>query len=430
MQRAECGVQRTGAVERRFTSPRIVLHRLFIARRRLLIAALLTGSALPACADRGGDQGFSSRDSSGVRIADNVSGPGDARLWRVSESPMLDIGLVEGDESYQLFRVVGAARLEDGGVVVANSGTSELRFFDDRGVHVRSVGSKGGGPGEFEMLWAVARYHGDSLAAYDRRLARISVFDGRGNFARVFRLRSEYPTEVIGVLESGEVLAAVENAGEELPSGVRRSLAEYTRFSPDGEPMRSLGRFFEGEMFTMSRGGVTGTTQLAYGKRGFAAARANRFYYGSTERYEITVYDTVGTLTLVIRRDLEPLPVTASDMQAYKDMVTEGRRDRSRLQGLLDLIDAMPAPETMPVFEAMMLDEEGNLWVRDYRRPNEETPPSWAVFDTNGRLLSRVVTPAGFTIYEIGSDFLLGRERDEWDAEHVRTYELIKRVER
>ncbi len=176
----------------------------------------------------------------------------------------------------------------------------------------------------------------------------------------------------------------------------------------------------------MARGGVTGASQLAYGKQGLAAAHGDRFYYGSTERYEITVYDTIGAPAQVIRRDLEPAPVTASDMQAYKDMVTANRRDRSRLQALLDMIDGMPVPETMPVFEAMMVDAEGNLWVRDYRCPGDDRLPRWTVFDADGRMLGQVITPAGFSIYEIGSDYILGRERDEWDAQHVRVYELHK----
>jgi len=128
----------------------------------------------------------------------------------------------------------------------------------------------------------------------------------------------------------------------------------------------------------------------------------------------------------VIRRDIEPAPVTSADIQAYKDMVTANRRDRTRLQALLDMIDAMPVPETMPAFEALMVDKEGNLWVRDYRRPGDDTPPRWAVFDPDGRMIGFADIPAGFTIFEIGSDYLLGRERDEWDAQHVRVYELIK----
>jgi hypothetical protein len=37
-----------------------------------------------------------------------------------------------------------------------------------------------------------------------------------------------------------------------------------------------------------------------------------------------------------------------------------------------------------------------------------------------------VETPPRFRIFQIGSDFMLGRWRDELDVDHVRMYELLK----
>jgi hypothetical protein len=222
------------------------------------------------------------------------------------------------------------------------------------------------------------------------------------------------------------VLAAVSSPAEDLATGVRRSFADYVRFSPDGEPVQRLGRFLESESYVRTSAEMVGTTGLAFGKQGLAAVYGNRFFAGSTERYEIQVYDTLGALLRVIRRDVEPAPVGDADIAAYRDMVIESRSDRSRLQALLGMIDAMPVPETMPVFEELQVDRDGNLWVADYRRPGDDRPPRWTVFDTDGRMVGDVETPADFRIFEIGSDYLLGRARDQWDAEHIRIYELVK----
>ncbi len=96
------------------------------------------------------------RDSAGVRIVENHT----ARLalpWRVNHVPSLTIGSVEGDEDYDLHQVTGALRLGGGTVVVANSGTLELRFYDREGRHLRSVG----GPGEFQSLEWISRFTSD-----------------------------------------------------------------------------------------------------------------------------------------------------------------------------------------------------------------------------------------------------------------------------
>ncbi len=41
-------------------------------------------------------------------------------------------------------------------------------------------------------------------------------------------------------------------------------------------------------------------------------------------------------------------------------------------------------------------------------------------------MLGVVETPPRFQISQIGSDFMLGRWRDELGVEHVRMYELLK----
>ena len=73
----------------------------------------------------------------------------DQDRWTVEESPALEIGVVEGEEPYQLHRVSGTHRLTDGRIVVSNSGSHELRVFDAQGRHLHSFGQQGQGPGEF-----------------------------------------------------------------------------------------------------------------------------------------------------------------------------------------------------------------------------------------------------------------------------------------
>ncbi|NIM51473.1 MAG: hypothetical protein GTN78_04365 [Gemmatimonadales bacterium] len=102
----------------------------------------------------------------------------------VSDEPLVEIGVLDGDPNYQLFRVVGALRLSDGRLVVANSGTNELRFYDSSGRYLRSSGRKGGGPGEFEGLSWLGASGADSLLAYDWPGRQISVFDAAGEYAR------------------------------------------------------------------------------------------------------------------------------------------------------------------------------------------------------------------------------------------------------
>jgi hypothetical protein len=111
-------------------------------------------------------QAHTSRDSAGVTIVENRRGAWGRRdSWRLSQTPLLDIGVCEGDPSYELFDAHSSVRLTDGTIVVANGGTQELRWYDATGTFVRSVGRSGGGPGEFTSLDDIALLGGDSVAA-------------------------------------------------------------------------------------------------------------------------------------------------------------------------------------------------------------------------------------------------------------------------
>ena len=73
-----------------------------------------------------------------------------ASAWRVVEE--LRIGTAEGSGP-DLFGNVGAIEVDGlGRLWVAETQAQELRVFDREGGHVRTVGRKGGGPGEFRQI--------------------------------------------------------------------------------------------------------------------------------------------------------------------------------------------------------------------------------------------------------------------------------------
>lgn len=105
--------------------------------------------------------------------------------WQLADSPAVDIGVAEGDQSEELAGASGSVRLSDGRIVIGNSGTSELRVFDSNGVFLRNIGRKGEGPGEFLGALQLVRLSDTAFAVFDQNNQRLSVFDTAGT------LRSE-----------------------------------------------------------------------------------------------------------------------------------------------------------------------------------------------------------------------------------------------
>ncbi len=371
-------------------------------------------------------------DSAGIQIVENAdySWP-DGRGWRLSDEPLLDIGALEGDSSYQLYQVVGSQRLSDGRIAVANAGTSELRLYDAHGTHLLSTGREGGGPGEFGGISALASMTGDSLLVYDWRNRRVSVFGPGGALGHAAQLQflSEiggYPM-IVAPFDDGSLLVGVRTyfSSGERRSGLSRDMIVYVHCDPKGLLLDTLAVLPGGELNTIPDDDGVLLGDRPFGRYPRHAVYADGFYYGSSDLYEIRYYSRTGLLQRLIRRAIPNLEVTDADIESYRRERLESAEDETQRRVIERLLAEDPFPQSFPAHGNLMADAEGNLWVTVYRRPGDDQP-RWTVFDPSGQMLGVVSVPERFTVHQIGSDFVLGRWQDDLDVEHVRMYRLIK----
>jgi hypothetical protein len=95
---------------------------------------LLFSFFLQDCAPPGDDGGTTFTDSAGVALATSEAPAwGDGEGWRVSEEPILEIGVRDGPSDFIFSDVVGTVRLNNGRIVVADRDFANLRFYDATG---------------------------------------------------------------------------------------------------------------------------------------------------------------------------------------------------------------------------------------------------------------------------------------------------------
>lgn len=397
----------------------------------------IIGSLIVACAvacrdDPEGSAGLWSEttDSAGIQVVENARPPDDSRLgWRIGPEPTVSIGEVEGEDPYMLYDVADAMMLPGGRIVVANSGTAELRVFNASGVHVATWGGQGEGPGEFSWLRTIAPWRGDSIAAWYGPRRDISILDGEGNFGRGFTLetndadRHSWALTPLSATRDGLIMAwhdphlLVDTVGVEVRDA-------------EGVLLSSLGWFPGQEMGMVD---MTTADAILFSVRLPQATWGDLFVVGPTDRYELKAFTRDGTLAWIVRRDHETRPVTSADIDAhieeiisppYPDDWTESQIEAYQVEQR-QRYRAAPIVEHFPAFASVMGDAVGHLWVEEYELPGEERPGSlWTVFDPEGRVLGFVETPEGLEIHEIGEDYLLGRVRDELGVEYVQVWPL------
>jgi hypothetical protein len=393
----------------------------------------LSAALLIACGNEAErSPGPALRDSAGVQIVENTGyrWP-DGRGWRLSDEPSVDIGVLDGDPDYQLFRVVRAVRLSDGRLVVANSGTNELRFYDPSGTYVATSGRKGGGPGEFGGLSWVGTSEDDSTLAYDWPNRRISVFDADGGFVRGFVLRelSHAPPNHIhpALLGDGSLLIGAQRffTSGPLTTGVYHDTIYHLVFDGEGVLADTVGRHAGAEFYVAALGEHIDLMPLPFGRSAHAAAWRGGFFFGTGASYEIAYYSRTGDLVRLTKKTHTPTRVTPAYIRRYIEGQLEGIDDEDERRFMESLFADVPFPETMPAYRDLLVDSEGYLWVQEYQLPGAEQL-RWTVFDPEGVVLGVVETPTDLRIYQIGSDFVLGRWTDDLDVEHVRLYQLLK----
>ena len=148
-----------------------------VVPRAIRLAACLVLAPLAAC---GGPVGSASEvavtrvDSAGVAVVAISGDPADLPEVTLSEAPF---AVVSGDAEPYLSAVGEVAFRSDGSLLVEDDGSAQLHLFDADGRWLGLVSGTGDGPGEMRNLSAISVRAGDTLHAYDRRLARVSTFD-------------------------------------------------------------------------------------------------------------------------------------------------------------------------------------------------------------------------------------------------------------
>lgn len=337
-----------------------------------------------------------------------------ASQWGVDSLPLLTIGLDAAEDSgVTLERVTGATRLPDGQLLVADLGDAPLRLFAANGKLVRTVARKGGGPGEMEYLARLFRC-GDAIFAFDIDGYRLSEYGTDAVYRRAFRFA--VPTgQQIPYISACNANGRFAHLGwgqvTRLLAGYHRdTVAVWVSPSADGTPtiVDSLpsserwGQTYDGR--------VVGSMPLPLGKQPSIAHGPASFYVATGDAYEVMVFDTLGVSRGTHRIADTVAAVTPADIRDFieAEIAQDGEQRRAAIEREYA---AVTFPERHGAITGLLVDAEGLLWVRSYAAPSAAMV-AWRVLSADGRELATVLLPRKLEVFEIGRDYVLGRQID------------------
>ncbi len=389
----------------------------------LAVACSPLAWTLPACAPSGdGPPPAIRSDSAGITIVESF-GPawGDSARWRVDPEPVLDLAESGTGDGHNFYQVRNVSRLPDGGIVVVNRGSNEIRKFSADGSLVGAAGGHGEGPGEFANLQQVELV-GDSLLARDIR-SRVTLFGPDLQHIRTMQLaddvmqirhlgdgtlivsRVPYFPETYGLIRPPEILESLDLEGVRLDSiGPTPGSEMYVTDMLSGRPL--------------------------FGKESVFDTHGGAIYTGSSDHMQIEEIGAGGDIVRILRIAGYPLALTP-------DQVLEERQARLDIPlppGVTSLpppfvqaIEEMPSPETRPAYADMLVDPTGAVWLRPFPGISERGGPEhWLVLAPDGSWLGSVEIPPNFRVTEIRVDEILGVWTDELDVQHPQVLRLSR----
>ncbi|MEX2611929.1 MAG: hypothetical protein WEA24_18545 [Gemmatimonadota bacterium] len=373
-----------------------------------------------ACATDGpaGAGGVQVRDSAGVRIVESAAVP---RL-ALADEPELSIGAVEGAPALLFGPNLSGLLLEDGGVAVAELTAREIRFFDAGGAHLRTVGGRGGAPGEFAFLGNIQRLSGDTVLALDSRSNRWTWATAGDGIVRTLT-EPRGPRMVLGTGRA--VRLEFQRAEPGPPNVITRDRVEVIVFRP-GEPAEDTLTTLPWVDVYFAPPEVAGTPRpqqitIPYGRKRPMAGGLDRFFTGSGDPFQVEVVDAASGLVELWRRPWTPLPVT----DAMIEDVVEGRgRVPPSMAGLVEAIRRAPRPAAASAYEELRAGGDGSVWAR-HARLFRADPVVWSVFAPDGTLRGELTLPDNVSLADPREDRALVVWRDALDVPFLRVYRVV-----
>jgi len=361
---------------------------------------VLAGAVLVLGCDRSGDAGgwlISADTVDGIIHVTNTPPLGRIHPTLVARED-LRIASSRGGAEATFGMIRSIAVLQDGRIAVADGQAEEIRIFDAEGQHLRTLGGKGGGPGELDGMQGALVDHAGMLRVAEQGNARVSVFDPDLGFDR------SYPLRLWSSSPYGPWKAVFDSVGRTLvassgPYGAGRTWMMLRIYDAE---MRQIDSIPYHDYTDDSRRESLGTWRIPVGNGTFHAfvpffsnvqetlTSSGEFWTSpeGTQELRVTRWHPRGDTTLILESGRQPDRVTAAErdsaMQALRGRVAE-------LVGSTPKLDASKIPSTRPPVYGLSLDDRGRLWTRVSDPAVDSTV--YDVFDSNGEFAETVLVP-------------------------------------
>ena len=299
--------------------------------------------------------------------------------------PTLVIGADDTREGHALYGATVAAMSADGRLVVANTGTSEVRVFSTDGDLLHSFSRQGQGPGEHGFisgLWLAE----DTVIVFDGLGQKVSYWSLDGELRGEVRLSGERH-DLVGRLENGQFVSTTADPHVSFAVGTSLedslSVALVDPHTGSSQPVARVP--LQTRFAATLPDGRTIYTPLPLQPRLSIATGSNTIFLGYPSEPTVDQYAAGGTKLQTVSLPLSRAPLTPELRRAWQSSIEEGVSDEEK-PFMARYLESLPYPDLMPAFDRLMVGGPDRLWVRHFAVPGQDSV-TWSLVEGGSEIV-------------------------------------------
>lgn len=328
-------------------------------RRIILVFSLII--IIISCAEKKSEYPVIIETIDGVKVVTNPDFPRDG-VFTCELEEELSIGGDVDDEDYIFHRPQDMKVAADGTIFVMDGGDSSFKIYDKEGKYIRTIGGRGQGPGEFGRFVYFSVGSDGNVYVMDIMNYRVAILNENGDYISGFRIEDGLPT-LIATDQNNFIYFGIQFQDDE----TRRM--SIHRYNPAGEEITNYGEFklVQPVITSRTKTTVSSSTSRVAPTTVWTVSPEGKLNAGYGDKYQISVYDPNGKLSLKFGREYDPVPTKYSR--------TPGQ---PKYAGVFNVIT-----------RRWLFDESGNIWIEMFT----EADPEEIVYD--------VFSPEGIYLKQI-----------------------------
>ena len=287
-----------------------------------------------------------------------------------------------------------------GRILVADNSQPGFRVFAPDGTLAHEIGSEGEAPGEFEQTPFLYVSVSDSVYAFDLSSNRLTVYSpGSYELARTLSLSEDRssgasPTDVLAALPD-KLVVQFEHVPPRDPAVNNDGFTEIKILDYAGQVLLDSLVLIPSMQHTLISDEAFSTPipfPRSFGRSSFVVVGSDDVIHaGWNESISIRTASLDGSVAGEFTIPHSAVPVTSNEKDAEAARYLGGWQDQLR--------DDMP--DTKPAFNAMVPDDNGQLWLK-LSRPEDAVLAEWLVVEAHsGRISAKASLPATAEIMTI-----------------------------